>query len=136
MMRRMLLSKIHRLTVTHADVNYEGSISISEELLKAANILPGEAVWVWNVTNGQRFETYTIETPGSSAIVSVNGAAARLVTPGDIIIVAAFGLMSDAEAREYEPRAIFMDTGNRIKEIRGEQIADLPYDSYVATPGA
>ena len=121
-LRKLLFSKIHRLTVTHADVNYEGSISLASDLLKAAKILPGEAVSVWNITNGARFETYTIEAPTGSSSVTVNGAAARLVVPGDIIIVAAFSFLSLEEAEKHKPIAVFIDEGNRIREIRTEKV--------------
>ena len=86
----MLHSKIHRLHVTEANEDYEGSITLASDLLDAAKILAGEAVWIWDITNGQRLETYTIEAPAGSEAVCINGAAAKLIRPGDIIIVAAF----------------------------------------------
>jgi len=120
MYRRMLKSKIHRARVTHADLHYEGSITLPPELLKAANILPYEAVNIWNVTSGTRFETYAIEgLPGSGA-VCVNGAAAHLVTPGDIIIIATFVQLTDTLCDQYEPIAVFVDEYNRCKEVRKE----------------
>jgi len=116
----MLKSKIHRARVTHADLHYEGSITLPPELLKAANILPYEAVNIWNVTSGTRFETYAIEgLPGSGA-VCVNGAAAHLVTPGDIIIIATFVQLTDTLCDQYEPIAVFVDEYNRCKEVRKE----------------
>lgn len=123
-LRRMLLSKIHRLTLTHANTDYEGSITLPSHLLEAAQMLPGEAVWVWNVTNGNRFETYTIEAPEESSDVTVNGAAAHLVTPGDILIVAAFGLMPEDLARDHEPIAVFVNDQNEITEVRRERVAE------------
>lgn len=121
--RRMLKSKIHRACITHADLTYEGSITISPELLAAADILPYEAVWVWNVTSGTRFETYAIEgLPGSSEIC-VNGAAAHLVTPGDIIIIATFTQMAETECRTLIPTVVFVDEHNRIREIRPEEVS-------------
>lgn len=120
MYRRMLKSKIHRACVTHADLNYEGSITISPQLLEAANILPYEAVHIWNVTAGTRFETYAIEGEPHSTAVCVNGAAAHLVTPGDIIIIASFVQLQEDACQAYLPTAIFVDAANQIKEIRPE----------------
>lgn len=120
MYRRMLKSKIHRATVTHADLDYEGSITISPELLEAANILPHEAVNIWNVTAGTRFETYAIPgAPGSKAIC-VNGAAAHLVTPGDLIIIASFVQLADEQCHSFVPTVVFVDENNRFKETREE----------------
>ena len=121
--RRMLKSKIHRARVTHADLDYEGSITISPELLTASNILPYEAVQIWNVTAGTRFETYAIEGAANSSHICVNGAAAHLVTPGDIIIIASFIQLPDEACATYHPKAIFVDAHNRIKEIRAEVVA-------------
>jgi aspartate 1-decarboxylase len=120
--RKMLKSKIHRATVTEADLDYEGSITISPELLKAANILAYEAVNVWNVTAGTRFETYAITgTPGSTEIC-VNGAAAHLVTPGDLIIIATFSQVPEEECVQVDPTVIFVDQFNRIRETRPERV--------------
>ena len=118
--RRMLQSKIHRARVTHADLDYEGSITISPELLQAARILPFEAVNVWNVTAGTRFETYAIEGARGSEAVCVNGAAAHLVTPGDIIIIASFVQLSDEHCRHHKPTVVFVDEHNRCRDIRQE----------------
>lgn len=118
--RNMLKSKIHRATVTHADLNYEGSITLSPELLKAADILPLEAVSVWNITAGTRFETYTIEGSSNSNAVCVNGAAARLVCPGDLIIIASFIQLEEEACKAYKPSIVFMDEHNQIKESRPE----------------
>ncbi len=118
--RRMLKSKIHRARVTHADLDYEGSITIAPELLIAANILPYEAVHIWNVTAGTRFETYAIEGAANSSHICVNGAAAHLVTLGDIIIIASFIQLADELCSTYLPKAIFVDAHNRIKETRAE----------------
>lgn len=113
-MRRFLHAKIHRATITHADIHYEGSITIPPMLLKASNIAEFEAVSIWNVTNGNRFETYTIEgsDPRSSdetAAICVNGAAARLVTPGDIIIIASFAYLEQSEIASHEPTVVFVN---------------------------
>lgn len=121
-LRRMLHSKIHRLRVTEANEEYEGSITLASDLLKAANILPGEAVWIWDITNGNRLETYTIEAPAGSREVCMNGAAAKLIRPGDIVIVAAFSWMSDQDAAQSKPLAVFVDEDNKVKEIRAESV--------------
>lgn len=118
--RRMLKSKIHRACITHADLDYEGSITISPELLKAANILPYEAVNIWNVTAGTRFETYAIEGAPHSTDICVNGAAAHLVTPGDIIIIASFIQLADELCHTFKPTVVFVDEQNHIKELRPE----------------
>lgn len=123
--RSMLKSKIHRARVTHANVDYEGSLSIDPVLLKAADILPGEEVQVWNVTRGTRFSTYAIEGPQGVGEMSVNGAAAHLCNPDDRIIVATFVWMEEEEARKFKPAIVFVDDQNRIKhhgpEVAGPQ---------------
>lgn len=118
--RKLLRGKIHGATVTHADLLYEGSISISPELLEAAGMVEFEAVSVWNVTNGNRFETYTIKGQPGSADISVNGAAARMVQRGDKIIVACFSHFSEENAASHTPKVVFVDESNRIKEKRPE----------------
>lgn len=125
MYRKMLKSKIHRACVTHADLDYEGSITISPELLKASNILPNEAVNVWNVTAGTRFETYAIKGRPHSTAVCVNGAAAHLVTPGDIIIIASFIQLAEEHCQSFVPTVVFVDEHNRMKEMRAEVVAEL-----------
>ena len=120
--RRMLKSKIHRAHVTQAELDYEGSITISKELLAASNILPYEAVHIWNVTAGTRFETYAIEGAPKSRDICVNGAAAHLVTPGDIVIIASFVQVLEVECRAHLPIAVFVDKENNIKEIRPEKV--------------
>ena len=120
MMRKMMRAKIHRATVTQADVDYEGSITIDRNLLDATDLLPNEAVCVWNVTNGNRFETYAVEGPAGSGVICVNGAAAHLVDPGDLVIIAAFSWMSEEAARVHEPKVVFVDEQNRIREKRAE----------------
>ncbi len=125
MYRRMLKSKIHRAIITHADLDYEGSITIAPELLDASNILPNEAVNVWNVTAGTRFETYAIEGAPNSTEICVNGAAAHLVTPGDIIIVASFIQLEDERCFAHVPTVVFVDEFNRIKELRPEIVTTV-----------
>ena len=120
--RKMLKSKIHRARVTEADLDYEGSITISPELLKAANILPYEAVNVWNVTAGTRFETYAITGEAGSSELSVNGAAAHLVTPGDLVIIATFSQVLEEDCAQVDPTVVFVDHLNRIKEMRPERV--------------
>lgn len=124
MERKMLKSKIHRATLTGADLNYEGSVTIDRDLMDAADILPYEAVCIWDVNNGSRFETYAIEGERGSGVVCVNGAAARLVAPNDLVIIASFASMSDVEARAYEPKLVFVDERNRMlptrKEVAGQ----------------
>lgn len=122
MYRRMLKSKIHRACVTHADLNYEGSITISPQLLERANILPFEAVNIWNVTSGTRFETYAIEGKSHSTDICVNGAAAHLVTPGDIIIIASFVQLIESQCQTLIPTVVFVDERNNIKEVRPEVV--------------
>ncbi len=123
MMRRMLGGKIHRATVTDANLDYEGSITVDEDLLDAAGILAGEAVDIWDVTNGARLTTYTLAGPRGSGTICVNGAGAHLVSVGDLIIVASFVTLSDAEARRWRPRALFVDDDNRVTDWRLEHLS-------------
>jgi aspartate 1-decarboxylase len=118
--RRMLRGKIHRATVTQANVAYEGSVTIPPELLKLSGILPYEAVNVWNVTSGTRFETYAIEGKPHCTDICVNGAAAHLVTPGDLVIIAAFMQLHESELSTYKPKLVFVDAHNRVTELRAE----------------
>jgi aspartate 1-decarboxylase len=108
-------AKLHRATVTQADLEYEGSISIDRDLLDASGILPHEQVDVLNINNGQRFTTYAIEAPRGSGTVGVNGAAARLVQAGDKVIVVAYVQLDASEARNYAPNVVLLDEGNRVK---------------------
>ncbi len=121
MERKMLKSKIHRAVVTGADLHYEGSVTIDRELMEAADIIPYEAVSIWNVTNGNRFETYAIEGEPGSGVICINGAAARMVAPQDLVIIASFVDMDDAEARNHEPRLVFVDERNRMLPQRREE---------------
>ncbi len=113
MLRRMLRSKIHRATVTRTDLHYEGSISIDADLLDAAGMFPHEAVWIWNVNNGERFETYTLAGSRGSGEMCLNGAAARKAAPGDLIIVATFSWMEEKEAQRWDPIVVMVDGRNR-----------------------
>jgi len=110
----MYKSKIHRATVTEANLNYVGSVTIDRTLLDAAGILPGERVQIVNNHNGERLETYTIEGPAESGVICLNGAAARLVQPGDTVIIIAYAWMEEAEARTFSPQIIFVNKSNEI----------------------
>lgn len=123
MKRTMCKSKIHRATVTDADLNYEGSITIDPALLEAADLLPFEQVHVVDIDNGARFETYTIEGRRGSGDIVLNGAAARLVQPGDRVIVISYAEYDDAELASYEPKLVFVDGDNRIVRVEGAYAA-------------
>jgi len=110
----MLKSKIHRATVTDADLHYEGSVTVDENLLKAANILPNEHVHIWDVTNGNRFETYTILGKKGSGCICINGAAAHLAKKGDIIIITSFGLYTEKELKSHKTKVVLVDSQNQI----------------------
>lgn len=114
MLRTLLKSKIHRATVTDADLNYEGSISIDETLMAAANLVANELVHVWDVTNGNRFETYVIE--GDAGAICVNGAAARLVQKGDVLIVTSFVQVEEAKVRQFQPAIVLVDEDNHPRK--------------------
>jgi aspartate 1-decarboxylase len=120
MLRRMFLGKIHRATVTQADLDYEGSVTIDVDLMNAAGMIANEEVHVWNVTRGTRLMTYTIPGPPGSGVICINGAAAHLVGPGDVVILATFGELTDAEARAHTPRVVFVDGHNRLQAVRDE----------------
>jgi len=107
-------SKIHRATITEANLNYEGSITIDADLMKAADLIPNEKVQVANITNGERLETYVIEGKAGSGTICLNGAAARKGDVGDLIIIISYGLMDKEEARAYEPRIVKVDNKNKI----------------------
>ena len=117
MLRTLCKSKIHRATVTDARLHYVGSITIDEALLEAADILPYERVQVVSVTTGARLETYAIPGPRGGGTVCMNGAAARLIQPGDVVIIISYALMTGEEARGHRPRVVFVDEGNRITRI-------------------
>ncbi len=117
MLRHLLKSKIHRATVTHCELHYEGSCAIDEDLLDGADIRENEQVHIWNIANGERFVTYAIRAERGSGIVSLNGSAARRASVGDLVIIAAFGLVDDREPA-VAPRLVFVDEANRQKELR------------------
>jgi aspartate 1-decarboxylase len=110
----MLKSKIHRATVTQADLHYVGSLTVDAELMESADLLPGEQVHVVDINNGARLETYVIEGPRGSGVIGINGAAARLVHPGDLVIIISYATVDDAEARGYAPRVVHVDAANRV----------------------
>ncbi len=116
-MRTVLKSKIHRATVTQADLHYEGSITIDPALMDAADILPFEQVHVLDVNNGNRLATYAIEGERDSGQICINGAAARLVSPGDVVIILTYHGVSDGDARELRPSLVYVDERNRIARI-------------------
>jgi len=114
----MLKSKIHRLTVTGSELHYEGSLSLDEELMEAADLLPFEKIEVYNINNGARFSTYVIPAPRFSGTVRLNGAAARLGSEGDLIIIASYAEYEEEELATYSPKLVYVDSNNRIKSVR------------------
>jgi len=126
MIRTMLKSKIHRATVTQADLHYVGSVTVDSELMAAADLLPGEKVAIVDVTNGARLETYVIEGAPGSGVIGINGAAAHLVHPGDLVIMIAYAQLDDAEARTYQPRVVHVDADNKIIELGADPAEAVP----------
>jgi aspartate 1-decarboxylase len=126
MLRTMMKSKIHRATVTQADLHYVGSVTVDADLLEAADILPGELVHIVDIDNGARLETYTIEGERGSGVIGINGAAARLVHAGDLVILIAYAQVTDAEARELTPRVVFVDTDNRVLGTGSDPAEPVP----------
>ena len=116
MQRVMMKSKIHQATVTEANLQYEGSITIDRDLLRAADILPGEQVHVVNLNNGSRIETYTVEGTAGSGTICMNGAAARWAQVGDTIIILSYAFLEEEQARRNKPKVVFVDRSNRIRE--------------------
>jgi aspartate 1-decarboxylase len=123
MRRTFFKSKIHRATVTHADLEYEGSVTIDEDLMDAAGIWDYEAVHVWNITRGTRLQTYAIKGQRGSGIICINGAAAHLNKPGDMVILATFAELEEGEARKHEPTVVLVDRQNRIVEKDAVEVA-------------
>ena len=116
MLVTMMKAKLHRATVTQADLDYEGSIAIDRALLEASGILPHEQVDVLNITNGSRFTTYTIAAPAGSGLIGINGAAARLAQKGDLVIIVAYARMDEAEAKSFTPRVVLVDAANKPQD--------------------
>jgi aspartate 1-decarboxylase len=125
--RTMMKAKIHRATVTEANLNYVGSITIDKEILDALDILPNEKVQIVNNNNGARLETYVIEGEPGSGVICLNGAAARLVQPGDIVIIISYAMMTDEEARTHKPRVAIMDENNKIAQLLAEEVHATVY---------
>lgn len=117
MLRTMFKSKIHRATVTHADLHYVGSLTVDQDLLDSADLWPGEQVAVVDISNGARLETYLIPGPRGSGIIGANGAAARLICTGDLIIIISYAQLTDEEAARFVPRVVHVDADNRIIEV-------------------
>lgn len=134
MFRTMLKSKIHRATVTQADLDYVGSVTVDEDLMQAADLLPGEQVAIVDVTNGARLETYVIPGERGSGVIGINGAAAHLVHPGDLVILISYGVMDEIESIAYRPKVVFVDADNKVLD-RGEDLAYAPFGSGL-TSGA
>jgi aspartate 1-decarboxylase len=133
MFRTMFKSKIHRATVTQADLHYVGSLTIDQDLMDAADLLPGEQVQIVDIDNGARLETYVIAGPRGTGVIGINGAAARLVHPGDLVIIISYAAMSDYEARGFEPRVVHVDRSNAMVGL-GSDLAE-PAPGTVGTRG-
>jgi aspartate 1-decarboxylase len=126
MLRIMMKSKIHRATVTQADLHYVGSVTVDEDLLDAADLLPGEQVAIVDITNGARLETYVIPGERGSGVIGINGAAAHLVHPGDLVILISYGLLESAQAKAHEPIVVHVDAANRIVGLDCDPAAPVP----------
>jgi len=126
MMRMMMKSKIHRATVTQADLHYVGSVTIDSALMEAADLLKGEQVAIVDVTNGARLETYVIPGEAGSGMIGINGAAAHLVSPGDMVIIISYAVMPDAEARAFRPKIVHVDEKNRIVKLGNDPAEPVP----------
>ncbi|MEV0034306.1 MULTISPECIES: aspartate 1-decarboxylase [Nocardia] len=133
MLRTMMKSKIHRATVTHADLHYVGSVTVDQDLLDAADLLEGEQVCIVDIDNGARLETYVIAGERGSGVIGINGAAAHLVHPGDLVILIAYGMMDEQEIAEYDPKVVFVDERNRPIEL-GSDPAHAPEGSGLTSP--
>jgi len=125
-MRVMMKSKIHRATVTQADLHYVGSISIDRDLMEASDLLEGEKVAIVDVTNGARLETYVIPAPRGSGMIGINGAAAHLVHEGDLVIIISYAMVDDAEARTLQPTVVHVDAQNRVVKLGDDAAEPVP----------
>jgi aspartate 1-decarboxylase len=130
-MRIMMKSKIHRATVTQADLHYVGSVTLDSALMEAADLLEGEQVSIVDITNGARIETYVIPGPAGSGVIGINGAAAHLVHPGDLVIVMSYAVLEDAEARALKPRVVHVDEKNRVVKIGNDAAEPVPGSDQV-----
>ena len=126
MMRFMMKSKIHRATVTRADLHYVGSIGIDRDLMEAADLLEGEKVTIADITNGARLETYVIPAPRGSGTITINGAAAHLVDAGDLVIIISYTMLEDAEARKLVPTVVHVDEHNRVVKLGNDPSEPVP----------
>lgn len=126
--RTMLKSKIHRATVTQADLHYVGSVTVDQDLMDAADLLAGELVHIVDITNGARLETYVIPGERGTGVLGINGAAAHLVHPGDLVILISYAAMDDATARSYQPSVVFVDADNKVAD-RGVDPGHAPEGS-------
>lgn len=122
MQLNMLKAKLHRATVMQADINYVGSVTIDSDLLEKSGILPGEKVQIVNLNNGERFETYTIKGKAGSGVICLNGAAARLVQVGDRVIIIAYAMMDENEAKTYKPVVLVLDEKNKVVKTKHEEL--------------
>ncbi|AYG79223.1 Aspartate 1-decarboxylase [Streptomyces hundungensis] len=136
MLRTMFKSKIHRATVTQADLHYVGSVTVDVELMEAADLLPGELVHIVDIDNGNRLETYVIEGERGSGVIGINGAAAHLVHPGDLVILISYAQIDDAEARAFKPSVVHVDGVNRIVELGTDASAPVPGSDQRRSPQA
>jgi aspartate 1-decarboxylase len=135
-LRTLFKSKSHRATVTQADLHYVGSVTIDAELLDAADLLPGELVHIVDITNGARLETYVIEGERGSGVIGINGAAAHLVHPGDLVIIISYAQFTDAEARTMTPRVVHVDGDNRIVALGADPSEPVPGSDQRRSPQA
>ncbi|MFE0641702.1 aspartate 1-decarboxylase [Streptomyces sp. NPDC058877] len=136
MLRTLFKSKIHRATVTQADLHYVGSVTVDADLMEAADLLPGELVHIVDIDNGARLETYVIEGERGSGVIGINGAAAHLVHPGDLVILISYAQIEDAEARTFVPRVVHVDGDNRVVELGSDASAPVPGSATVRPPHA
>ncbi len=130
MYRFLLKSKIHRARITGSELHYEGSLSLDEALMEAANLLPFEKIEVYNVSNGNRFSTYVIPAPAGSGEVRLNGAAARMGMPTDIIIIASYALIEDQKLKNFKPQLVYVDENNRIVDVKEGILAEYDWQSF------
>ncbi|MEU6657507.1 aspartate 1-decarboxylase [Streptomyces sp. NPDC046821] len=136
MLRTMFKSKIHRATVTQADLHYVGSVTIDRDLLDAADLLPGELVHIVDIDNGARLETYVIDGERGSGVIGINGAAAHLVHPGDLVIIISYAQVDDAEARALRPQVVHVDRENRIVALGADPSEPVPGGDQERSPQA
>ena len=132
MMRIMMKSKIHRATVTQADLDYVGSVTLDAALMEAADLLEGEQVAIVDITNGARIETYVIPGARGSGVIGINGAAAHLVHPGDLVIIMSYAVLTDAEARALKPRVVHVDEQNRVVKIGNDPAEPVPGSDQIS----